>query len=489
MTHDDAKLLRDFASGGSESAFSEIVRRNLDFVYSTALRQVHHDSLLAADVSQSVFVDLARKASSLRPDILLAGWLHRATSLASLAAVRSESRRRAREMECAVMQKENQADLVPDWEALQPVIDDALGELNDQDREAVLMRFFRRQSFREVGGALGVSENAARMRVDRALEKLRPLLAKRGVTSGASALGVALTAGTFASAPAALSAAVTAAAVSAVTVNTISIFGILKLMTSLKTKLAVTAALTAAVATPLIIQHNANSRLQTEIQALKLQSAELERLRLENAELAGLRVDADEMARLRSQQRELFRLRGQVALLREENARLDAEKAKMSIETATRTPEPPVDFISADSWMEVGTDTPENAFQSFLAVLQAGDPQQIASTVHWDVQWKEDMTEEDEQLVEKSIQDYVDMLQRAPERMSAFRLSSVTDASSDRKRVAFSTLTSDGAQIDSNFDMVLAQDEWKPVLRMGWRTFENQTVFATSPVFGPEIDL
>ena len=137
----------------------------------------------------------------------------------------------------------------------------------------------------------------------------------------------------------------------------------------------------------------------------------------------------------------------------------------------------------------MGADTPQRAFQSFLAVLKAGDAGRISSTVHWDVQWKDDVTEEDKKLVEKSMHDYLEMLQRAPNKVTAFRLSSMADSAEDRKRVFFSTRTSDGAQIDSSFDMAYTDGAWRPVLSMRWLDRKNSSSFATSPVFGPKIDL
>jgi RNA polymerase sigma factor (sigma-70 family) len=490
MTHDDATLLRRFAVEGSESAFSELVARYLDLVYAAALRQVNGDSGLAADICQSVFIDLARKARSLRPNLALAAWLHRATRLAALAALRSESRRAVREQEAAIMRELDQPESSVDWAALRPVIDAALDDLNEQDREAVLLRYFRQQPLREVAEALGLSENAARMRVDRALDKLRDVLARRGLTSTTSALSVALAGQALTSAPAGLAATLSTTAVSAAAASTASTL----LMASMKLKLGVAAVVAAAVSTPLVLQHNENIRLLAENGNLKMQTTELERLRRENAQLAASRVDASELARLRAQQSELMRLRGEVGALREQARKLNTAAAQKptpsSPATAKASPEPEgKEFISADKWTEVGADTPERAFQSFLAVLKAGDAARIASTVHWDVQWKDEITDDDKKLVEKSMHDYLDMLQRAPNKLAAFRLSSVADAGEERKRVYFSARTGNGTQIDSSLDMAFTDGGWKPVLSMRWLDRKNSSSFATSPVFGPEIDL
>jgi hypothetical protein len=141
------------------------------------------------------------------------------------------------------------------------------------------------------------------------------------------------------------------------------------------------------------------------------------------------------------------------------------------------------DFISADAWTETGSDTPERAFQSFLAVLKTGDATRIASAVHWDVRWKESVTDDDKQLVERSKEDYLKMLRLAPNKIASFRLDSIAERGADRKRVFFTIRTPAGKQIDSSFEMIHAGGGWKPVLTMGWFGF------GTTPVFGREIDL
>ncbi len=141
------------------------------------------------------------------------------------------------------------------------------------------------------------------------------------------------------------------------------------------------------------------------------------------------------------------------------------------------------DFKPVEAWTESGFNTPERAFQSFLAVLKTGDVTRIESVVHWDVRWKETVTEADKQLVEKAKRDYLQMLERAPNKIAAFRLNSTADRRADRKRVAFTLRTANGRLIDSSFDMICVGGAWKPVLTMGWFGF------CTTSVFGPEIDL
>jgi RNA polymerase sigma factor (sigma-70 family) len=211
MTDADNDLLGQYGKGRSEAAFAELVRRHLNLVYSTALRQVAGDTHLAEDVCQAVFADLARKAAPLARRKSIAGWLYKSARFAASKAVRTEARRRARERATVAM-NQNASNLpCPDSE-LRALIDAAMNELGDEDREAVLLRYFESRDFSAVGAALGASENAARMRVERALEKLRAILQKRGLTTTGAALAAALADSTAAPVPGGISSTVLAAA-------------------------------------------------------------------------------------------------------------------------------------------------------------------------------------------------------------------------------------------------------------------------------------
>ena len=200
---DDAQLLRRYVEERSEEAFTELVRRHVNLVYFAALRRVGGDAHLADDVAQSVFADLARKAPTLQDRAVLAGWLHTSTRFAAAQAVRSEQRRRNHEQEAQTM-NELQLTPEPDWNQLGPIIDEALDELADHEREAVLLRFFENRPFAEVGARFALSADATRMRVERALDKLRDLLAKRGIASTSAALAAVFAAQSGFSAPASL---------------------------------------------------------------------------------------------------------------------------------------------------------------------------------------------------------------------------------------------------------------------------------------------
>jgi RNA polymerase sigma factor (sigma-70 family) len=208
---EDHELLRRYVEDGSEAAFTELVHRHFDLVYSAACRQVGGDDQRAREVAQTVFADLARKARALRRHPALRGWLYTSTHFAARKLRRSEWRRRQREMTAQAMQDLSPTSETPsDWRQLGPRLDEAMQALGPRDREAILLRFFSGRRFAEIGDRLGLSEKAAQMRVDRALDKLRAALVRRGITSTAAALAVALADQAVVAAPAGWSAAVAA---------------------------------------------------------------------------------------------------------------------------------------------------------------------------------------------------------------------------------------------------------------------------------------
>ena len=205
--NDDAELLRRYARERSESAFTELVQRHTGLVYSAALRQVEGDSALAQDVSQSVFIDLARKAGQLADRPVLASWLYTSTRFAALKALRTQQRREIREQEAHTMQEIERAGMTEDeWAQLRPLLDEEMCDLSEQDRAAVLMRYFEGQPFATMGTKLGIGESSARMRAERALHKLRNGLARKGIASTAAALALVISTHAIAAPPAGLAA-------------------------------------------------------------------------------------------------------------------------------------------------------------------------------------------------------------------------------------------------------------------------------------------
>jgi len=336
--NDDAQLLRRYAEAGSESAFSELVSRHIDLVYSAALRQVAGDRHLAQDVVQTVFADLARKARIVSRHGVLTGWLYQATRFAAAKVVRTERRRATREKEAAAMQE-----LASDanWEQLRPVLDEAMSRLGAKDRDAVLLRYFERKELSAVGDALGTNEEAARKRVSRALERLRRYLTGRGVTLSAAALATTLTGSAVQAAPAALAGTISTAIIAGVAAAAAgSTFNLLNLMSMTKLQAGLlSAAVVVGAGTPILVQRQTVARLRAENLELRDQSQQLEQLRSENQRLAGLRADMEELDRLRKEVVELHRLRAEVARLRqerEEAAQLQAENVRLKQYVANR---------------------------------------------------------------------------------------------------------------------------------------------------------
>lgn len=257
MTTDSIELLRRYASEQSEAAFTTLVRQHVDLVYSAALRQVNGDAQAAQDVTQAVFTDLARKARRLTRHTSLTGWLYTSTRYLAAKLRRTEQRRRTREQEAHAMNQLLQsADADSDWIELRPVLDESMHDLSAADREVMLLRFFEQRPLAEVGGRLGLTENAARMRVQRALDKLRTALAKRGVTSTAAALAAVLTANAAVSAPAGLAGKVGHAAIAAAAAGGLS-GSLVSLLAPTRAKLLIGGAAAAIVAVSLLLSKSA----------------------------------------------------------------------------------------------------------------------------------------------------------------------------------------------------------------------------------------
>ncbi len=266
----DSELLRQYVEDGSEAAFTELVRRYAGLVHAAAWRLVGGKAHLARDVTQDVFILLARKAPMLIGHKTLAGWLHASTRYIALCMIRNLQKRETLEREAAAMQTISAPDV--QWEQLRPLLDKAGGQLDDRDRDAVLLRYFQGQSHREVGAALGMSEDSARVRTDRAVEKLRRHFARSGVVTTAALLTEALSANAAQAAPPGLVADVAAVA-HAKGLSLGHTFLKVIYMTT-KTKIAiVTAALVALIAAvPLQIESRANTRLQGELDVAQKQA-------------------------------------------------------------------------------------------------------------------------------------------------------------------------------------------------------------------------
>jgi RNA polymerase sigma factor (sigma-70 family) len=289
---DDAELLRGHLADPTGPDFRELVNQHVNFVYSTALRQTQGNHHLAGEVSQIVFSALARKAATLARHPALPAWLYRSACLAAADLRRREARRKSYELAFAAEapDADRRADEA-DWDRIRPVLDAELNRLGERDRSAVVLRYFTHQPFKEVGRRLGLSENAARMRVERALDKVREGLARRGLTSTSAALAAGIAAEASATAPISAAAAATAAGMTAGASGTA---GLLVLMSANKTLLAAFGLVLAAGTSTVIFQDRANARLDARIADLKAENGQFENLQQEHRLLtAGLREARD----------------------------------------------------------------------------------------------------------------------------------------------------------------------------------------------------
>ena len=353
--------------------------------YSAALRQVNEDSHLAEDVAQLVFTDLARKAQSLSARPALAGWLYTSTHFAATMAVRTERRRRNREQEAHLMHELLQrSEPDRDWSLVRPTLDAAMLELDESDREAVLLRYFENRPHAEIAVRLGTSENTARMRVERALERLHGLLTCRGIKTTAT-LSAIISANAVQAAPVGLAVTIsTVALLAGTTISTTVTATAIKTiaMTTLQ-KTVITATL-AVVAGFGIYEARQNSHLRQEIQAAKNNQPEYLQTLQREREDASNRVAwlTDELAKGKSNNLELLRLRGEVGSLRQQLESQKAQAATMDSKTAKAAP---ITFLSKAQITNAGFATPEAALQThmhgllscdfdlFLSTFSAGD--------------------------------------------------------------------------------------------------------------------
>src|SRR5438093_3299096 len=188
---DDSVLLKEYVEHGSEEAFATLVARHVNKVYSIALR--HTRNAHQAEEITQVFVILAKKSRQLGKRVILSGWLCRTARLSAVTFVRSEIRRSRREQEAHMQNLLNESESEV-WPQIAPLLDAAMTGLSEADHDAVALRFFDDKSMKEIGAALGASEDATKMRVNRAVEKLRIFFTRRGIVCSAAALTAAISA-------------------------------------------------------------------------------------------------------------------------------------------------------------------------------------------------------------------------------------------------------------------------------------------------------
>jgi RNA polymerase sigma factor (sigma-70 family) len=340
----DLDLLAKFARDRSQDAFTTLVNRHVNLVYSAALRQVRSPQL-AEEVAQSVFTDLARNAGKLKPGTLLTAWLYQVTRRTAIDVVRKESRRQLREQIAVEMTNMNSN--ASEWTRIEPLLDKAMDSLDETDRSAILLRYFENKNLREVGESLGTSDDAAQKRVGRAVERLREFFSKRNVTIGTSGLAVAISAHAVQAAPVGLSATISTAAVLAgTTVATATTAATVKTiaMTTLQ-KTLITATIATVVSTGIYEARQA-STLRNQLQTLQQQQAplaeQIQQLQRERDDATNrLASLANELAKMKNNNIELLKLRNEMAMLRRNQtaAQMPTNPSSSTNETAGPSPE------------------------------------------------------------------------------------------------------------------------------------------------------
>ena len=316
----DDTLLREYTETGSPTAFRELVERHLPLVYSAARRRLP-DPHLAEDVAQQVFVLLARKAGRLTGRVVISGWLYRTACHLASETIRRETRRQRREQQA--VEAMNPTDTPAVWRELEPLLDDAMAGLSEADRDAVVLRYFESKSLREVGAALGISEDTAQKRLSRAVEKLRAFFARRGKALASGTLTAAISGGAIQAAPVGLAATVAATALSSSVVVTSTLA---TLMTWTTLKPALTTVTVLAAGTALVVQSSRLNTSQREQERLRAQVQAVEQSAADSNDKLRQSVLASEND---PRNAEIARLRGEVAALRRAQTEVTAENAEM----------------------------------------------------------------------------------------------------------------------------------------------------------------
>ena len=366
---DSQTLLGQYARTRSESAFRELVSRYIDLVYSTAFRLVGGDAQSAQDVAQTVFVALANKAGTLPQDVMLGGWLHQHTRFVAGKLMRTERRRQLRERQAAEMnaiEDHSESNLAQ----VAPVLDEAIGQLGAEDRTAILLRFFEHKDFRGVGDALGSSEDAARKRVDRALEKLHVLLKHRSATLSAAALATALAAEAVTAAPAGMVGTTVGIALASSAATGGITATLVKLMAMTKLKLGIISLFAVAAVSTGIYETGQASRLRGEVQTLQQHQGsfveQTAQLKSDNEGLSNRLAQSNEARSLRTDRlRELLRLRGEVGGLRRQQRELEQALAAAQSKAPDLSGQPSVGALPQS--------TKPLPFQLQLVLDQPGD--------------------------------------------------------------------------------------------------------------------
>ena len=364
----DQVLLRRCADHGADEAFAELVRRHCNLVWAAA-RRVSGDGEIARDVAQTVFTDLWRKVGKLPDGTVLAGWLYRAACHAAANHIRGEARRAQREQQAMHQHQLRATDAAERRaaEELQPWLDAALADLAEADRDAVVLRYLAGRSLAQIGATFGTSEDAARKRVSRALEKLRDAFRQRGVDLAGGTIVAAITLAGAQAAPAGLATNIACTMLAGASTVT----GATSILLFMKSKLALGIVGGAVLTTALVWQQRNISRLVDENAALRQQAMAV---RADGPTVASTNpVISEKSAGQSDEHAELLRLRGEVARLNRQNGEILAGKTH----SASSNPEKPATYAA------IGAATPNAGLERLVLASKLGDTENVAKFVTW----------------------------------------------------------------------------------------------------------
>lgn len=365
---DDSELLRRYADTSSEPAFAEFVGRQLNFVYGTALRQVGGDAHFAADICQYVFSVVARQAGPLARHRALKGWLYTTTRRRCANLVRGERRRQLREQEALFVQTIDHSTPDESPAALRPLLDQALAGLREGERELLLLRYFEDLGYEEIGARCALSADAARLKSGRALEKMRSVLARRGVASTAGALATALAAEASVVAPGGLGASITSMALSGPITG-----GWLFFLTSNRLQWGVAGALVAGLIGSVLLQ-DTRADLNRELEVLRRPSGARALVGQVLTATPPIRTDPVRRGEIAGLQRE-------VALLQE------------ALAASPLIPLRP-GMVPMTAWKNLGRDTPLEAMETLLWSVENAEIGMVARGIGFATPIRTQMEEE-----------------------------------------------------------------------------------------------
>ena len=460
MSDTDLDLLARYVRQNSEDAFAELVRRHLDLVYSSALRQVRSPQL-AQDVAQSTFINLARNGHRLAADTILTAWLYKVSRHAAIDVIRREARRQAREQIACDLNAMNAT--AENWTSIEPMLDEAMHALDETDRAAVLLRYFENKSLREVGQTLGTSEDAAQKRVSRAVDRLREFFSRRGIAVGASGLAAVISANAVQAAPAGLAATISTAIplMGATAFNAVTATKAITMTALQKTLITTTLAL--AIATPLVIRIHSQQELRDQNAALRQQLQQQQdaaaQLQTDNERLSKLIGHATNKSLADEQFGELLRLRGEVSQLRNQKGELEKMRTENRQFRAARDARPSPeraadqDYFPKESWSFAGYADPESTLQSTVWAATKGNLKVMLDGVT-----TEEAARMEKQFEGKSPEEIAAAVNSDMEKMKGFRIVKKEPVSDDQ---VILTVFNDGKDETAKLAFVRVGNDWK----------------------------